>query len=332
MTRNHEPRGLCVVVVGQGYVGLPLAVRAAEVGHHVVGLDVDAGRIKRPLIGESYVEDISDKRLAPLLAAGVYRPTVDPSDCAGFDVAVVTVPTPLRDGAPDLSHVEEAARTLGHHLTRGATVVLESTTYLGTTEDVFRPLLEGGSGLTAGRDFHLGYSPERIDPGNPTWRLENTPKVVSGIDPSSLEAVRAFYASLVDRVVPVASCKEAELTKLLENTFRHVNIALANELAIFAHDLGERRLCSLRRAHLLASHCRPPRTACQPRHVTSQTWRNPHSAPSRNPATRPLHPTPTRRAAASTRTPTSARRSGWSTSRSCGSSAARSWPTWPYRT
>ncbi|MFJ6613373.1 nucleotide sugar dehydrogenase [Streptomyces sp. NPDC091289] len=238
MTRKHKPRGLRVVVVGQGYVGLPLAVRAAEVGHHVVGLDVDAGRIKRLVIGESYVEDISDRRLAPLLAADVYRPTVDTSDCAGFDVAVVTVPTPLRDGAPDLSHVEEAARTLGHHLTRGATVVLESTTYPGTTEEVFRPLLEGGSGLTAGRDFHLGYSPERIDPGNPTWRLENTPKVVSGIDPSSMEAVRAFYASLVDTVVPVASCKEAELTKLLENTFRHVNIALANELAIFAHDLG----------------------------------------------------------------------------------------------
>ncbi|MFJ5078717.1 nucleotide sugar dehydrogenase [Streptomyces sp. NPDC088553] len=238
MTRNHEPRRLRVVVVGQGYVGLPLAVRAAEMGHSVVGLDVDAGRIKRLVVGESYVEDVSDRRLAPLLSAGVYQPTGDPADCAGFNVAVVTVPTPLRDGAPDLSHVEDAARTLGRHLTRGATVVLESTTYPGTTEEVFRPLLERGSGLTAGLDFHLGYSPERIDPGNSTWTLENTPKVVSGITPSSLESVRDFYASLVDTVVPVASCKEAELTKLLENTFRHVNIALANELAIFAHDLG----------------------------------------------------------------------------------------------
>ncbi|MFF8839919.1 nucleotide sugar dehydrogenase [Streptomyces sp. NPDC015130] len=238
MTRNHEPRRLRVVVVGQGYVGLPLAVRAAEMGHSVVGLDVDAGRIKRLMVGESYVEDVSDRRLAPLLSAGVYQPTVDPADCAGFDVAVVTVPTPLRDGVPDLSHVEDAARTLGRHLTRGATVVLESTTYPGTTEEMFGPLLERGSGLIAGRDFHLGYSPERIDPGNPTWRLENTPKVVSGITPSSLKAVRDFYAFLVDTVVPVASCKEAELTKLLENTFRHVNIALANELAIFAHDLG----------------------------------------------------------------------------------------------
>lgn len=238
MIRNPETHRLRVVVVGQGYVGLPLAVRAAEVGHHVIGFDVDARRVKRLMLGESYVEDIPDSRLAPLLATGAYRPTVAPSDCEGFDVAVVTVPTPLRDGVPDLSHVEDAARTLGHHLTRGATVVLESTTYPGTTEEIFGPLLERASGQTAGREFHLGYSPERIDPGNPTWKLQNTPKVISGIDTSSTEAIRRFYATLVDTVVPVATCKEAELTKLLENTFRHVNIALANELAIFAHDLG----------------------------------------------------------------------------------------------
>lgn len=238
MIKNHECQQLNVVVVGQGYVGLPLAVRAAEVGHQVVGFDVDAQRVKRLIRGESYVEDIADSRLVPLLATGTYRPTIDASDCADFDVAIVTVPTPLRDGVPDLSHVEDAARMIGRHLTRGATVVLESTTYPGTTEEVFGPLLEHTSGLTAGQDFHLGYSPERIDPGNPTWRLENTPKVISGIDPTSEEAVHRFYASLIDTVVPVASCKEAELAKLLENTFRHVNIALANELAIFAHELG----------------------------------------------------------------------------------------------
>ncbi|MGP9017551.1 nucleotide sugar dehydrogenase [Streptomyces sp. BR1] len=238
MTKFSETRRLRVVVVGQGYVGLPLAVRAAEVGHHVIGFDVDARRIKRLMLGESYVEDIVESRLTPLLASGAYRPTIDSSDCAGFDVAVVAVPTPLRAGVPDLSHVEDAARTLGRHLTRGATVVLESTTYPGTTEEVFGPLLAHASGMAVSHDFHLGYSPERIDPGNPIWKLENTPKVVSGIDPSSTEAVRGFYASLVDTVVPVASCKEAELAKLLENTFRHVNIALANELAIFAHDLG----------------------------------------------------------------------------------------------
>ncbi|MCC9707887.1 nucleotide sugar dehydrogenase [Streptomyces sp. MNU76] len=237
MIKNRAFQQLRVAVVGQGYVGLPLAVRAAEVGHQVVGFDVDAQRVKRLVRGESYIEDIPDSRLAPLLATGAYRPTIDASDCADFDIAIVTVPTPLREGAPDLSHVEDAAQILGCHLTHGATVVLESTTYPGTTEEVFGPLLEHASGLIAGRDFHLGYSPERIDPGNSTWKLENTPKVISGIDPASKEAVHRFYASLIDTVVPVSNCKEAELTKLLENTFRHVNIALANELAIFAHEL-----------------------------------------------------------------------------------------------
>jgi UDP-N-acetyl-D-glucosamine dehydrogenase len=153
-------------------------------------------------------------------------------------VAIITVPTPLRDGAPDLSHIESATRTLARYLRPGATVVLESTTYPGTTEELVGPLLQDGSGLTAGSDFHVGYSPERIDPGNPTWTLVNTPKVVSGIDPASLEVVQAFYRTLVDTVVPVAGPREAELTKLLENTFRHVNVALVNELAMFAADLG----------------------------------------------------------------------------------------------
>ncbi|WP_033218759.1 nucleotide sugar dehydrogenase [Kitasatospora phosalacinea] len=227
-----------VVIAGQGYVGLPLAVRAAEVGHRVVGYDVDERRIKRLAVGESYVEDIPGERLRPLLDAGAYLPSADPADVAGFDVAVITVPTPLRDGAPDLSYIEASARLLARHLKPGATVVLESTTYPGTTEELLAPLLEAGSGLRAGADFHLGYSPERIDPGNPVWKLENTPKVVSGTTPEGLEAVTGFYGQLVERTVPVSSCKEAELTKLLENTFRHVNIALVNELAMFAHDLG----------------------------------------------------------------------------------------------
>ncbi|MER8182946.1 nucleotide sugar dehydrogenase [Kitasatospora sp. NPDC094015] len=227
-----------VVIAGQGYVGLPLAVRAAEVGHQVVGYDVDERRIKRLAVGESYVEDIPAERLRPLLDGGAYLPSADPQDVAGFDVAVITVPTPLRDGVPDLSYIESSARLLAQHLRPGATVVLESTTYPGTTEELLAPLLEEGSGLRAGEDFHIGYSPERIDPGNPTWKLENTPKVVSGITPAALAAVDGFYGGLVERTVPVSSCKEAELTKLLENTFRHVNIALVNELAMFAHDLG----------------------------------------------------------------------------------------------
>jgi UDP-N-acetyl-D-glucosamine dehydrogenase len=226
-----------VVVAGQGYVGLPLAVRAAQVGHSVVGYDVDEERVKRLAAGESYVDDVSSAQLQEVLDSGAYRPSSDPRSCAGFDVAVIAVPTPLREGTPDLNYIEVAVRTLARYLRPGATVTLESTTYPGTTTELVAPLLEEGSGLVAGVDFFLGYSPERIDPGNREWSLVTTPKVVSGVNPASLERVRAFYASVVDRTVPVSDCKVAELTKLLENTFRHVNIALVNELAAFAHDL-----------------------------------------------------------------------------------------------
>ncbi|MFD7256152.1 nucleotide sugar dehydrogenase [Streptomyces sp. NPDC059874] len=226
-----------VVVVGQGYVGLPLAIRAAEVGHQVIGYDVDSRRVKSLAAGESFVEDVSSERIARALERGTYRPSELARDCGGFDVAVVTVPTPLREGTPDLRYIEESARTLARYLRPGATVVLESTTYPGTTEELFAPILEDGSGLTAGADFHLGYSPERIDPGNAVWGFQQTPKVVSGVDSASLKAVEAFYGELVDTTVPVSSPKEAELAKLLENTFRHVNIALVNEIAMFARHL-----------------------------------------------------------------------------------------------
>jgi len=226
-----------VVVVGQGYVGLPLALRAVEVGFDVVGFDLDVNRVKRLADGDSYVEDIGDERLATALASGRYLPTDESTHMSDFDVAVIDVPTPLEDGNPNLAYIEEAAATLALHLRPGATVVLESTSYPGTTEELVVPILESGSGLVAGRDFHAGYSPERIDPGNDTWQLENTPKVVSGIDAASLEVVETFYGRLVDRTVAVSGTREAELTKLLENTFRHVNIALVNELAMFAADL-----------------------------------------------------------------------------------------------
>ena len=190
-----------VAVVGQGYVGLPLSVRAAQVGHQVVAYDVDETRVKRLLAGESYIEDVSDQHLSALLEAGTLHPSSEARACAGFDVAVITVPTPLREGAPDLRYIEEAARTLARYLRPAATVILESTTYPGTTEELVAPILEDGSGLTAGVDFHLGYSPERIDPGNPTWTFVNTPKVVSGIDAASLAAVQAFYDTVVDKTV-----------------------------------------------------------------------------------------------------------------------------------
>ncbi|HUF99363.1 MAG TPA: nucleotide sugar dehydrogenase [Ilumatobacter sp.] len=225
-----------VVVVGQGYVGLPVAMRASEVGYEVIGLDSAADRVAALQDGRSYVGDVSDDSLQVALAAG-YRPTTEIADVAGFDIAVVSVPTPLSDGLPDLSYIELAARELGRYLRPGACVILESTTYPGTTSEYFGPILEEVSGLSRG-EFHLGYSPERIDPGNATYGLVNTPKVVSGVDAASLEVVDAFFSSLVDQTVPVGSCDEAELVKLLENTFRHVNIALVNELAMFARDLG----------------------------------------------------------------------------------------------
>jgi UDP-N-acetyl-D-glucosamine dehydrogenase len=226
-----------VVVVGQGYVGLPLAVRAVEVGHDVIGFDLDKDRVDRLRRGESFIDDITDDDLTAAVRTGRYTASDDPADLAGFTTAVVCVPTPLRDGAPDLSYIEDAARMLAPHLGRGATVVLESTTYPGTTEEVFLPILEAGSGLRAGTDFHVGYSPERIDPSNATWGLQNTPKIVSGIDDASAAAVTAFYDSVVDRTVPSPGTREAELAKLLENTFRHVNIALVNELAMYCHEL-----------------------------------------------------------------------------------------------
>ena len=226
-----------LVVVGQGYVGLPLALRAAEVGYHVIGFDLDVERIKLLAAGSSYIGDIADDRLERAMASGRFEPTDDPERIAGFDVAVIDVPTPLRDGVPNLSFVEHAALLVARHLRPGVLVVLESTSYPGTTEELVAPILEEESGLLAGRDFHLGYSPERIDPGNSTWKLENTPKVISGVDEASLRIVGEFYNRIVERTIPVSGTREAELTKLLENTFRHVNIALVNELAMFAADL-----------------------------------------------------------------------------------------------
>lgn len=235
---NLDSTGRRVAVIGQGYVGLPLTMRAVEAGFDVVGFDVDKDRVDRLCAGLTYIDDVSDQDVASALDTGRFSPTVDESQISGFDVAVVTVPTPLTDGAPDLSYVRSAATILAPHVRRGSCVILESTSYPGTTEEEFIPLLEADGPLRAGRDFHVGYSPERIDPANPTWNFRNTPKIVSGIDPDSTAFVADFYASLVDHVVPVVGTREAELAKLLENTFRHVNIALVNELAIFCHGLG----------------------------------------------------------------------------------------------
>ncbi|MGY5047146.1 nucleotide sugar dehydrogenase [Streptomyces sp. 900105755] len=227
-----------LIVVGMGYVGLPLAVRGVEAGYSVVGLDADKLRIKRLNACDSYIEGIDNARLVAAMQSGCLHATTDSCRADAFDVCVITVPAPLRDGVPDLSFVECAGRSIAPHITRGATVVLESTTYPGTTESLLRPLLEAGSGLKAGDDFHLGYSPGRIDRGNPDWHLENTPKVISGIDAESLRSIERFYGLIVERTVRVSSCRTAELTKLLENAFRHVNIALVNEMALVSRQLG----------------------------------------------------------------------------------------------
>jgi UDP-N-acetyl-D-mannosaminuronic acid dehydrogenase/UDP-N-acetyl-D-glucosamine dehydrogenase len=227
-----------VAVLGLGYVGLPLAMRAVEVGYEVIGFDIDKTRVDALQRGVTFIDDISDADIAAALATGRFVPTTQPRALAGFDTAVVSVPTPLRDGVPDISAIEDAARLLAPHVRPACCVVLESTTYPGTTGEVFVPLLEQGGMLKAGRDFSVGYSPERIDPSNEVWGFANTPKIVSGVDDASRNAVAAFYATLVDHVVPVNGTTEAELAKLLENTFRHVNIALVNELAVFCHELG----------------------------------------------------------------------------------------------
>jgi UDP-N-acetyl-D-glucosamine dehydrogenase len=212
-------------------------MRAVEVGHSVVAFDIDEARVKRLADGDSFIDDISNETLAGALATGRYLPTNDPEACAGFDVAIIAVPTPMLDGVPDLRYIEDAGRTIAPHIRAGTTVVLESTTYPGTTEEVLAPLLEAGSRLSTGADFHVGFSPERIDPGNAKWTLVNTPKIVSGIDGPSLAAVQRFYDTVVARSIPVRGVREAELAKLLENTFRHVNIALVNELAVLAYEL-----------------------------------------------------------------------------------------------
>jgi UDP-N-acetyl-D-glucosamine dehydrogenase len=236
LVERVRDRSAKVVVVGQGYVGLPVAMRASQVGYHVVGLDSSSDRVKSLELGKSYVGDVTDDEVRVALQRG-YLPTTEPRDMAGFDVAVISVPTPLKDGLPDMAFIEQAARSLARYLRPGACVILESTTYPGTTTEFLAPLLEENSGLARG-DYYLGYSPERIDPGNATFTFVNTPKVVGGVDAASLEVVDLFFSTLIDQTVPVGSCEEAEMVKLLENTFRHVNIALVNELAMFARDLG----------------------------------------------------------------------------------------------
>ena len=227
-----------VCVVGQGYVGLPLAIASAKAGLPVVGFDIDEQRITRLKNGESPIDDVSADVLREVYNSGLYMPTSDEREISGCDVFVITVPTPLRNESPDTSAVAAAATTIARYIEIGSLVILESTSYPGTTEEIVGTTITETRGLTGGRDYHLAFSPERIDPGNPLWNLCNTPKLVAGVDRASRDAALDFYANFVTQLIPVSDIREAEFAKLLENTFRQVNIALVNELMIHAHRLG----------------------------------------------------------------------------------------------
>lgn len=224
-----------VAVVGLGYVGLPLLVAVHGEGFPVVGYDADADKVRTLETGRSTIVDVADSEIAALDQA---RFAADPSALGEADVVLICVPTPLKDSTPDLSMVELAAEQVGLALRPGRLVVLESTTYPGTTEEIVRPIVERLSGLTLGKDFALAYSPERIDPGQRTHRLDNTPKVVAGVTERCREMATSFYSQFVQQIVTTSTPREAEMAKLIENTFRQVNIALVNELAIIGRELG----------------------------------------------------------------------------------------------
>lgn len=226
-----------LVVIGLGYVGLPLAREACRAGLRAGGLDRDARVVAGLKAGMSHVDDVSPEEIERMLQAG-FAPSLHEDVLDGARTVVICVPTPLSpEGGPDLTAVRGAAETVARHLEPGMLVVLESTTYPGTTEEVVRPILET-SGLVAGEEFHLAFSPERIDPGNPVFGVRNTPKIVGGLTPACASAASAFYGKFVDQVVEAKGTREAEMAKLLENTYRHVNIALVNEMAVFCNELG----------------------------------------------------------------------------------------------
>jgi UDP-N-acetyl-D-glucosamine dehydrogenase len=231
-------RSLRVAIIGLGYVGLPLAVTFAEAGFHVTGIDVDQHKVDLANEGESHIADIASETLQKLVAAGRLHFTTDFSVLKEIDALSICVPTPLRKTRdPDISYIVAATGQVKAHLHAGQLVVLESTTYPGTIDEVMLPELEA-TGLKAGTDFFLAFSPERIDPGNPHFGTKNTPKVVGGLTPDCTELAQAYYGAAIEHVVPVSSARVAEMTKLLENTFRAVNIGLVNEIAIICDKLN----------------------------------------------------------------------------------------------
>jgi UDP-N-acetyl-D-glucosamine dehydrogenase len=235
-----ELRSVHVAVIGLGYVGLPLAVVFGEAGYRVTGIDVDSRKVERLNRGESYIEDIPSERIRALVDRGRFSATTDYAALTRCDTVSICVPTPLnKTDGPDVSYIINAADEIARYIHPGMLVVLESTTYPGTTSELILPRLqENGMGLKAGEDFFLCFSPERVDPGRTDWTTLNTPKVMGGVTPACLEVGCAFYGSAIERVVPVSSPETAEMTKLLENTFRAVNIGLVNEVLLMSDHLG----------------------------------------------------------------------------------------------
>lgn len=230
---------MTIAIIGQGYVGLPLALQFARSGVTVVGLDVDAAKVAALNAGQSYIHHIPASAVAEQVKAGRFSASADFARIREVEAAIICVPTPLnKNREPDISYIVATGKALAPHLRRGTLVVLESTTYPGTTDEDLRVVLEAGSGLKAGVDFHLAFSPEREDPGNPDSKVASIPKVVGGLTPACLEKARALYAHAIKTIVPVSSCRAAEAAKLLENTFRGVNIALVNELKVVYSAMG----------------------------------------------------------------------------------------------
>jgi UDP-N-acetyl-D-glucosamine dehydrogenase len=228
-----------IAIVGLGYVGLPLSLQFARSGVEVLGLDIDAAKVDALSQGRSYIKHISAQSIADATKTGAFAASTDFGRVKEVNAVIICVPTPLnKNREPDISFIIETGKSIAPHLQRGTLVVLESTTYPGTTDEDLREVLEKGSGLTAGRDFHLAFSPEREDPGNPDSKVASIPKVIGGFTPACLERAKELYSKAIKTIVPVSSCRAAEATKLLENIFRSVNIALVNELKLVYGAMG----------------------------------------------------------------------------------------------
>ncbi|MDO5649550.1 MAG: nucleotide sugar dehydrogenase [Gallicola sp.] len=240
LLKKIESKELVVGVVGLGYVGLPLAVEKANAGYQVIGFDVLPEKVKMVNEGHNYIGDVVDDELSELVEKGLLRATSDFAEVASCNFIAVAVPTPLDEyQIPDISYVQKSTEDISKHLKKGSIVVLESTTYPGTTEELIAPLLEEGSGLKCGEDFYVAFSPERVDPGNKEYKTKNTPKVVGGVGEDATEVAAALYRNVLEgEIFTVSSPKIAEMEKILENTYRNVNIGLVNEFTKIAHKMG----------------------------------------------------------------------------------------------